>query len=152
MNNIIAKSFFLILLISLQNSYASQSNDKGLTKKYLKCLFNKGVNPPDIPDRDNEYCLVQAGIQDPGEDARKKAASKWHNCLLTQAAALDDGVSPVEEIAKTIITTCPSQWRNFIATMWVTPAAKSKMANGLKKYAINDGRIAVLKVRKVKNN
>ncbi len=141
----------LILIAFAQSPYASDRYDEA-TKKYLNCLFNKGVNPPDIPAKDDEYCLVHAGISDPGENARQAAAKKWHSCLLSQASELDDGISPVAEVAKTIITLCPSQWRNFVATMWVTPASKSQMANGLKKYAVNDGKIAVLKTRKIKNN
>lgn len=151
MKNITTILFALTLIALTQSSYASGLDDE-VTQKYLKCLYKKGVNPPDIPAKDNEYCLIHAGIPDPGENARRAAAQKWHNCLLNQASELDDGISPVVEIAKTIITFCPSQWRNFISTMWVTPAAKSQMANGLKKYAINDGKIAVLKTRKMKNN
>lgn len=141
--------FTLAVLASTQNIYASDLYDE-VTQKYLTCLYNKGVNPPDVPVKDNKYCLIQAGIPDPGENAREAAAQKWHNCLLNQASELDDGFSPVKEVSKTIITLCPSHWRNFISTMWVTPAVKSQMANGLKKYAINDGKIAVLKTRKMK--
>ncbi len=88
----------LVLLLS-KNAY-SQSNDPEIFhKKYMKCLFDRGVNPPNIPTVDVEHCL--------------------------------------------------KEWRAYVGSMWLSPVIKNKMVNHLTKYAVNEGRMAVLTVRRI---
>src|SRR5574343_205685 len=119
-------------------------------RTYINCLISRRVNPPNIPKIDSEFCLREAGIYDPGDNARKLKGLAWRNCLTVQAKKLDDGTSPVSEISRGIIGLCSKEWNEYVGSLWMYPDAKRGLANGLDRYGIEDGVRAVLLVRKAK--
>ena len=126
----------------------SAVEDEGQNHAYLNCLIAKKAYPPSIPKEDSEFCLREAGIEDPGEAVRKEKGQAWRNCLVTNAARLDDGVSPASDIARAIVQLCPSEWREYVNALWMPPEPKQEMANGLEKYSIGEGVQAVLLTRR----
>jgi hypothetical protein len=126
----------------------SSAKDEEQNRAYLNCLIHRKVYPPNIPKEDSELCLREAGIEDPGEVARKEKGQAWRNCLVTHAVRLDDGVSPAPDIARAIIQLCSSEWRGYVNALWMPPEPKQEMANGLEKYAVGEGVQAVLLTRR----
>lgn len=127
----------------------SVAENEEQNRAYLNCLIAKKAYPPSIPKEDSEFCLRQAGIEDPGEAVRKEKGQAWRNCLVTHATRLDDGVSPASDIARAIIQLCPSEWRGYVNALWMPPEPKEEMANGLEKYAVGEGVQAVLLTRRM---
>ena len=119
-------------------------------RAYIRCLAARNVKPPNIPREDSAFCLKEAGIEDPGDAARRTKWNAWRDCLIDKAVELDDAVSPAPDIGRAIIISCSVQWKEYVAALAMYPSAKRAMANGLEKYGVNDGVQAVLLVRKAK--
>ena len=116
---------------------------------YVQCLAKRGVNPADIPPEASAACLTEAGVTDLGDAVRKEKFEVWRNCLIDKAVELDDGVSPVSDIARAIVPHCSSQWKEYVGSLAMYPRAKQAMLNGIDQYGVGHGVQAVLLVRKV---
>jgi hypothetical protein len=116
----------------------------------LQCLIKRKVDPPNIPPEDSQFCMTEAGVEDPGDAARKEKGTSWRNCLIGRAANLDDGISPATEISKAIIVLCQVEWKDYVGSLAMYPSAKRAMSNGLEQYAVGEGIQAVLLTRRVK--
>lgn len=132
-----------------QVAHADTTSDNEQDNVYLRCLIKRKVQPPEIPKEDSEFCLQEAGVADPGDDARKNAGKAWRDCLVSHAARLDDGVSPARDIGQATIALCPDEWRGYASTFWLAPSAKRLFVNGVSKYAVGEGVQAVLLTRSV---
>ena len=140
---------WVFLLVSLPSLAETQAvSETGQSRTYFKCLLKRGANPPNIPKADFEFCLLEAGVEDPGEPMRKERGDTWRDCLFKHAARLDDGVSPAPDIARAIIQLCPNEWQGYVESFWMLPEEKRTMASGLNKYATGEGVQAVLLVRR----
>lgn len=140
----------ITLLWLVSPAVAASAEEDEQDRVYLQCLINRKVDPPVIPPEDSAFCMQEAGIEDLGDAARKDKGSAWRNCLIRKATELDDGVSPVSDISKAIIQYCPSEWKEYVATLAMYPKAKRAMASGLAQYGVNEGVQAVLLIRRTK--
>ena len=141
-----------LLLCFVTSTWAATSQEDEQDHQYIRCLIKRKVNPPNIPREDNVICLKDAGIEDPGEVARKANGDAWRTCITKKSAELDDGVSPASEIAQAVIRLCPDEWRAYITSLHMAPAAKRQMSNGLERYAVEEGMRAVLFTRRAAKN
>lgn len=114
---------------------------------YVRCLIKRGVVPPQISKEDGDFCLVDAGVPDPGDGARNTKHKVWRDCLIPRVVNLDDGVSPVRDIAGAVAKLCAEEWRGVVNSLWMNPSARRKMGAGLDNYGTDDAVYAVLSVR-----
>lgn len=148
--NIRFLAFSIVSLSFCSLSYAVTAEEEDQDKAYIQCLIKKRIDPKNIPPEDSAFCMIEAGIKDPGAQERKEKGEAWRNCLINRAAELDDGISPVTDISKAIIVLCPSQWDEYVQSLWINPRAKREMAGGLTKYAVSEGVQSVLMTRRIR--
>ena len=129
---------------------AATAQEDEQDRLYIQCLARRKVDPPNIPREDSSYCLKEAGIEDPGDAARKEKGEAWRNCLIGKSVELDDGISPATDIAKAVVPFCAKEWKEYVASLAMYPRAKRAMANGLDQYGVNEGVQAVLLTRRVR--
>lgn len=127
---------------------ADSLSDRPLDDAYMRCLLKRRVEPPEIPKADDEYCLRDVGIADPGEEERRDRGNAWRACLAAQAARLDDQVSPAGEIGQAVIALCVNEWRGYAGSLWMFPGAKRRFVNEIERNAAGEGVRAVLLSRK----
>jgi hypothetical protein len=139
---------FVILLCSTTAAHAAVTQEDEQDQQYTLCLAQRKVNPPNMTHEENAICLKEAGIEDPGEPARKISLDAWRSCLIKNAAELDDSVSPVREVTRAVVQLCADEWRAVVLSFAMPPRAKRKMANGLETYGVDDGVRTVLMVRR----
>lgn len=144
--------FFLISLMLITSSInaVAATVEGEQNRLYLNCLIKSKVDPRLVSKEQELFCLVEAGVVDPGDDERKKATDLWRRCLLKKAAELDDGNSPVADISKAILPHCVNQWKGYVSSFYMYPEAKTQMSSDISKYALNEGVQATLLVRKAK--
>lgn len=148
-----SKRLFLSLLSLLCITPLAQAGsiqEDEQDRLYVQCLAKRRVDPKNIPKEDNTFCMNEAGIEDPGDAKRKEKGEAWRGCIIQKAVELDDGISPVTDIAKAIIVLCPNEWREYVGSLAMYPRAKRRMANGIEQYAVDEGVQAVLRTRRVK--
>ncbi len=116
---------------------------------FTLCVAERRVDTGDIRQKPAyEACLREAGIADPGEDARTASLHEWRACTMKQAKELDDGISPAAAIARAVILPCSQEWQSYVATLAMPPRVKRKMVNGFEQYSIDEGVRAVLTLRR----
>lgn len=133
-----------------QTALADTAKDTRQNNAYVDCLIKRGINPPEMSKADVEFCLREADIPDPGEEARQIKGKAWRDCLVNRVVQLDDGVSPAKEIGQMVIGLCTNEWHDYVGVMWMNTSSKRKMANDVGKYAVGEGTQAVLFTRRAK--
>ena len=118
-------------------------------RQFTLCVAERRVDAGDIRQKQAyDACLREAGIVDFGEVARTASLHGWRACTMKEAKELDDGISPVAEIARAVILPCSQAWNAYVATLAMPPRTKRKMVNGFEQYATDEGVRAVLTLRR----
>lgn len=117
--------------------------------RYVRCMAARNVDETNITRQDVDICLREAGIADPGDEARQRASDAWRKCLATQTATIDDGISPAPDIARVAISICSEEWREHVNSRWIHQASKRSLISNMQRYATPEGVQMVLLVRKV---
>jgi hypothetical protein len=138
------------LLVAAFPAWTATTQEDEQDRLYIQCLIKRKVDPPNIPPEDSAYCLKEAGVEDPGDVARKEKGEAWRNCVIGKSMELDDGISPAVDIARAIAPLCAREWREYVASLAMYPRAKRAMANGLDQYGVNDAVQGVLRTRRVR--
>jgi hypothetical protein len=147
-NKIFSIIFFLFSFSAAQSEPTETEQDR----LYIQCLIKNKVTPKEIPTTINHQCLSFAGINDPGDTLRKTTGDAWRGCLVKRVVQIDDGISPASEVSMAILSSCTTEWRNYVNSFYMHPAAKHEMASDIVKHASNEGIQATLLVRKVKRS
>lgn len=142
----------LILLVGAAlywgSTHASPSKEAEQERAYTRCMIDRHVQPPDVRREDNLACMAAAGVPLAEADEKDRVGQVWRVCALTAATAVDDGVSPVEQIARAVVSRCADEWRAYVATFDLMPEPKRKMASNVERYALGEGVQAVLLARR----
>lgn len=77
------------LFVTAIPTWAGTAQEDEQDRLYIQCLIKRNVDPPNIPPEDSAFCLKLAGIEDPGEAARKERGEAWRNCVIDKSVELD---------------------------------------------------------------
>ena len=138
----------LALLLTLSSTRASTAQEDAQDRIYVQCMARRNVQPGAMTKDDVAACNAEAGVIDPGEEARKVTGDAWRSCLFKQIAQFDDGVSPASDVARVIVAPCSDEWRRYAEAFYMPPRSKRSFAAGAEKFGGDDATRAVLFMRR----
>lgn len=135
-----------LLAVTSTAAWSGSPYETAQDRAYTDCLISRKAYPPP-PIADQEYCMREAGIENPGQDTLKEKWRPWRDCLLKNSARLDDRVSPATDIARAIIVLCSNEWKDYVRAWWLPSGMKAEVSANIEKYGADEGVQAVLLTR-----